>query len=327
MTAPSGAAIAAERNSDRRQRAMLAAEEWVRTRIWRMEDDQIAALAQLYLEAYQEMAGGMAGMAARYGDAETWSASDANFRARTEAVLGGIYAEIARLTDAIQADVMDTAVRGWQGGAFGRAWLLDVGLRGVGTSALPFLPVEAIRAQLLAPYIGSTFLDRFIDARSEFEQLIRKALVESQIRGESIGQAQRRLAEALGVGRAANGKIGYAARLEMIARTEILRGSNLGAMTVYEANRDVLSGWSWLATKDEKTCPICGLLDGKAFEFGGVQSPPPAHPRCRCTEVPNLINSALEAAIVGPRETYVQWAARRGVTIRDDGGVLRFSTN
>lgn len=324
MSLPSGAAIAAERNVARRQAAMRDAEEYVRTRIWRLEDDTIAELGQLYLEAYQQMAGQVAGIAARYGDVGSWSANDTVFRARTEALLNALNSEVARLTDSITAQVMDSAIRGFQGGYYGRAWLLDVGLRGVAESSLPFLPVEAIRAQMLAPYIGSTFTDRFIDARTEFEQTIRKALVESQIRGETIGQAQRRLAEALGMPKGAGG---YAARLEMIARTEILRGSNMGAMAIYQANPDVLSGWSWLATKDERTCPICGELDGQSFDFDSTQGAPPAHPRCRCTPVPNLKDTALEMAIVGPRETYKQWAARRGFTARDDGGVLGFSKN
>lgn len=324
MSLPNGAAILAERNTARRQAAMRDAEEYVRTRIWRLEDDTIAELGQLYLDAYTQMAGQVAGLAARYGSDDTWSANDTVFRARTESVLDAIYAEVARLTDSVTAQVMDSAIRGYQGGYYGRAWLLDVGLRGVGESALPFVPVEAIRAQMLAPYIGSTFTDRFIDARVEFEQAIRKSLVESQIRGETIGQAQRRLRDALGLPKGASG---YAARLEMIARTEILRGSNLGAMAIYQANQDVLSGWTWLATKDERTCPICGELDGQAFDFDSTQTAPPAHPRCRCTEVPNLINSALEAAIVGPRETYRQWAARRGVGPRDDGAVLTVYQN
>lgn len=310
----------AERNAARRRKAMADAQQFTLTRIWAMEDAQIAELGQLYTDTYRSMAGTVADVTARYSDAygapDTWSAADAMFRARTESLLSGIYAEVQRLTDAATAEVMDTAIRGYQGGYYGAAWMLDQGLRGYTDATLPLLPVEAIRAAMLSPYMGSTFLDRFIDARTEFEQLIRKGIVESQIRGESISQAQARLREALGLPK---GKSGYAGRLEMIARTEILRASNLGAMAIYEANRDVLSGWEFVTARDDRVCPVCAPLDGTQYQFGEGEIPP-LHPRCRCSELPVLIDSALEAAIIGPRVTYADWAAGRSVA--GDAAVL-----
>ena len=156
--------------------------------------------------------------------------------------------------------------------------------------------------------------------------------MESQALGETIYQAQLRLARALGINigrrtpaaRAANQGLFY--KTEMIARTEILRSSNLGALAVYEQNRDVLDGWRWASSRDERVCPICGALDGQQFAFDSPQSPPPtgSHPNCRCSVTPVLKDSALEQAIIGPRETYEEWAAARGITITNDGGVLRF---
>lgn len=40
-----------------------------------------------------------------------------------------------------------------------------------------------------------------------------------------------------------------------------------------------------LVSPDERTCPICGKLDGKRFPIGG-KMPVPAHPRCRCCITP-----------------------------------------
>jgi len=70
-------------------------------------------------------------------------------------------------------------------------------------------------------------------------------------------------------------------RAEVIARTEIVRASNQGALYVYwqyDVKRVM-----WLAAADERVCPICGVLHRRIFPidqipFGG----PPAHPRCRC---------------------------------------------
>src|SRR3990172_6387969 len=156
---------------------------------------------------------------------------------------------------------------------YGAGWQLEEGLRNGLPLEIPILPTDAIRAAILEPYVGLTFVDRFLDARAEFERALRRALVESQIEGESIYLAQKRLADALGVeigrrtaaARAANNAYFY--RTELIARTEILRASNNGALAIYERNQDVLKGWSWTASRDERVCPVCGALDGQVFRF------------------------------------------------------------
>lgn len=77
-----------------------------------------------------------------------------------------------------------------------------------------------------------------------------------------------------------------------IARTETMRASNEGQQQLWRQARQ--GGYlspsvkrEWIATDDERTCPICGPLDGvvvgleEPFKLG-LQAPP-AHPRCRCT--------------------------------------------
>lgn len=94
---------------------------------------------------------------------------------------------------------------------------------------------------------------------------------------------------------------GYADRLTrqralVIARTETLRASNEGQRQLWHqaVQAGLLSGHErreWIATPDERECPICEELDGKTaglhedFESaseGGIIGPP-AHPNCRCT--------------------------------------------
>lgn len=320
------AVTAAARNRAIRERAIQEAEAFVRSHIFALEDAAINTLGDLYLDAYREMAQALSAIAAQYGAGEVWSASDVLFRQRTESLMQAIAADVARLTDVSAAQMMDATVRGYLAGYYGSGWTVDMGLRnGLNAASLPMLPVEAVRAAILEPYLGSTFLDRFLNARDEFILTIRRSIVESQIRGESIYQATRRLAQAMGI---EGGDVASLLnRIETIARTEILRASNEGALTIYEANQDVLRGWEWKATLDERTCPICGALDGQVFAFGSQQSVPPSgsHPRCRCTAMPVLINSALEAKIVGPRKTYRDWAQERGVGIAQSGGALYFT--
>ncbi len=107
-------------------------------------------------------------------------------------------------------------------------------------------------------------------------------------------------------------------RAEMIARTETIRAANEGQMLVWETARDmdlIPQGTKtiWLATGDDRTCPICAVLDGQTvaiseryvinrqaisfvrsgsdFKVAGTkplpkprtERTPPAHQSCRCT--------------------------------------------
>ena len=105
--------------------------------------------------------------------------------------------------------------------------------------------------------------------------------------------------------RAQDLSIRYAARQHRyrgynIARTELSFSYNKGAdNAVRQATDYGLLGMmekEWDAADDERTCPICGALDGKRIamddEFDyptklarnnpGIRRTPPAHPSCRC---------------------------------------------
>jgi SPP1 gp7 family putative phage head morphogenesis protein len=66
-----------------------------------------------------------------------------------------------------------------------------------------------------------------------------------------------------------------------ITRTVIQGVSNEAAVQTYRANADVISGMRWIATLDNRTCPICGPLDGTVLALDS-KTAPPAHPQCRC---------------------------------------------
>jgi len=254
------------RNSAIRSRAIQETEAYIRSRLWALEESAVNELYAIYRDSFERMAGRLRNVAAQYGAGETWSASDLTFRTRTEAALAQIGGELESLNSAAMDATLRASVRGYQAGYYGGAWQLEEGLRNGLPLEIPILPTDAIRAAILEPYVGLTFVDRFLDARNEFERALRRALVESQIEGESIYLAQKRLADALGVeigrrtaaARAANNAYFY--RTELIARTEILRASNNGALAIYERNQDVLRGWQWTATKDERTCFPAGTL-------------------------------------------------------------------
>lgn len=71
-------------------------------------------------------------------------------------------------------------------------------------------------------------------------------------------------------------------RMEMIARTEVLRAHNQGRIKFH---REVgVRKLEWLAMEDERMCPVCGGLDGRVFDTDQFPSQP-AHPNCRCTSI------------------------------------------
>ena len=83
-----------------------------------------------------------------------------------------------------------------------------------------------------------------------------------------------------------------------IARTEVLRASNMGQQLLWEAAVDA-GEWRaqdvrrvFIVTPDDRLCPICAPLDGvrvglqEAFVSptnGASAVVPPIHPHCRCT--------------------------------------------
>jgi len=71
-------------------------------------------------------------------------------------------------------------------------------------------------------------------------------------------------------------------RMEMIARTEVLRAHNQGRIKFHQ--QVGVRKLEWMTMEDERVCPVCGPLDGKVFDTDRFPNQP-AHPNCRCTSV------------------------------------------
>ncbi len=301
--------------------ALRTAESWVRRRIYGLEKEQARALYELYLKNYREVAGTLT-MA--YGD------DGKPVFARRAILLEQMEREINALIAQAEAHIDTALIDAYEQGYAGRAWVLDQATNpNIPIRFRPVLPAQAIRSLLLQPmmgrdrrYMGQDWHTELGFAREEFVLRTKRSLTASMVQGEGIGAAMRRLRDEYGI--QTDRRKGFTRNFyqtTMIARTEILRASNLGALAVYEENADILSGWEWTATKDERTCPICGAMDGKRFKFNDPQLQPPSgsHPGCRCTIVPVLKDERLMNEVAGIRETYGEWAARNGMIT--DGGL------
>ena len=313
--------------------------DFVFKHIYTFESSLVQDLFGAYRRSLREMDADLGAIWRTQVSGDTWSIEDVQAR---EALVQQITAQmdflIAQAQDMALSDMTDA----YYGGAYGVAYTLDSTIGGLFPDGanIPLLPTDAVQAQLLAPYVGNTFVNRFSEARDEFMLRIRRSLVQSQIQGESISEAMRRIRDELGIVTDRRLKADRLAhrrnfnRVQMIARTELLRASNLGALAIYQANNDVLRGWEWLTAVDDRVCPICAPLDGLLFNFDGspaekglsttAQIPPPAHPQCRCTVVPSLLPEFgdLERAIGGNRATqdgplnvanFEQWRQQRGL--------------
>lgn len=79
-------------------------------------------------------------------------------------------------------------------------------------------------------------------------------------------------------------------RAELIARSEVMRAYNQGAVK-FEAQVGI-TRVRWLTAGDERECPDCGPLDGKEYNLVDLPSQP-LHPACRCAHVPADISRLM----------------------------------
>lgn len=75
-------------------------------------------------------------------------------------------------------------------------------------------------------------------------------------------------------------------RALVISRTELLDASRAGAKAQQQANSDVLTGWTWSATLDTRTCPSCWVQHGS--EHALDEDGPLDHQQGRCVRLPKV---------------------------------------
>lgn len=142
------------------------------------------------------------------------------------------------------------------------------------------------------PWHGKRFSERVWTnterLASEAQEIVGRYIVT----GRSTGYAVKELAEAFDVAEF---------RAETLIRTEIAHARSMSDIKAYE---DVgIEKYRYMATLDERTCDVCGPLDGQTFFVRDIKEGvnyPVMHPRCRCTTVLD--------------DTYARRAARNPIT-------------
>lgn len=117
-------------------------------------------------------------------------------------------------------------------------------------------------------------------------QAIQRQLAAAAAQGLSVDQQVRALRNTLGlVDRQRND-------IRRLVRTEMQRAANDVALETYARNRDVVKAVQYLATLDNRVCPLCGPQHNKVYTLTPSGSLPsdapriPRHPNCRCFYAP-----------------------------------------
>lgn len=150
-------------------------------------------------------------------------------------------------------------------------------------------------------------------ARSVSEQ-VREDVMEGLMKGSPVDEIARSIARSTPE---------LASKSMATARTILTEVSNLAER---QALKDAgIERYEYVATLDERTCPVCGGLDGQVFELSEAKAGvnlPPMHPNCRCVHIAALsdeVKGSLERAardedgkyIRVPRTmSYEQWKDR-----------------
>jgi SPP1 gp7 family putative phage head morphogenesis protein len=73
-----------------------------------------------------------------------------------------------------------------------------------------------------------------------------------------------------------------------IARTGNNSVSSIARQQAELANSDVLDGYEWVSTLDNRTSDVCIARDGEVYSFAAGDPRPPAHFNCRSTTIPRV---------------------------------------
>lgn len=136
---------------------------------------------------------------------------------------------------------------------------------------------EAAFSAVEHPVLGVAPDAMFNGVRAGTTQNMRDVLVNAVISGESVQETGRRLSDAMDLSVAAG---------ERIARTNVNAMYNEAQRSVYDANADIIAGYAWEATLDDRTSQVCFMLHGQFWPTGSKTPGPPAHWNCRSILVP-----------------------------------------
>lgn len=176
------------------------------------------------------------------------------------------YSVLDDMLDSCARILAATAEKGYLRGTFilqkeaGAAWNVD------GMGARTQIVVDS----LFKLSDAKRFMDPVADMSS-------KTVIDAMLRGLPPDQVAESVDDI-------KGSMVYRSKRE--ARTTLTAASQAGHHEAYVAHG--VQKYRFVATYDERTCELCGIMDGKKFPVYSAKEEynyPPMHPNCRCTTV------------------------------------------
>jgi SPP1 gp7 family putative phage head morphogenesis protein len=162
-------------------------------------------------------------------------------------------------------------------------------------NAIPTAAIEALTAALQQGPLANLLAA----LGAEMAAGVGDALLATLLKGLSPRQAAAQMADAWGMA---------LTRALRIARTEMMRAHRMASLAAYNANKDVVTGWQWMATLDVNTCMSCIALDGSEH---GLDEDLDDHPNGRCVPIP-ITKSWAELGFEGMPDTGLDMEPDRG---------------
>jgi len=217
-------------------------------------------------------------------------------RARTQKLLDAV-----RLRNSEAFGALHKSLRGSLGeaGAAQAAWashtlLATIGVAGneIRVSLDGLTPAYFRKILDTDPFQGETLREWLGGLERATTRRVRQQVQIGMVNNESIDDIVRRVrGRSVGRGVYAGGVWDTTTRdAETVVRTAVNEISNRAHMDVYQQNKDITTGYQYVATLDARTSDICMSLDGQAWAWDDPGAKrPPQHPRCRSTIV-SVIN-------------------------------------
>jgi SPP1 gp7 family putative phage head morphogenesis protein len=138
-----------------------------------------------------------------------------------------------------------------------------------------------------APIQGGLLKDWFATLGGEKQHLLNRNIRMAAAEGNTIEEMVQRLAGTK-AGGYKDGILNITRRnAEAVMRTAVNNVSNQAAHLTMQANTDLVTGWTFVATLDGRTTVTCATLSGTNWPLGDGPVPP-RHIRCRSFQVPKI---------------------------------------
>lgn len=194
---------------------------------------------------------------------------------RLESLNGSIDNELSKLYARANSQFRELLGENYTDGYY--RTIFDIQNRFGYSSMFATVNAEVVENAISYPWSGANFSDRLWKHKFELQNQLRETLTTGFIRGDSIQTMAKRLAERLDVSRS------------NATRLIITESSHIHNSAEFNAYKECgFEEYEFMASIGERTCEVCGGMDGKRIKLADKQfgvNFPPLHPNCRCTTI------------------------------------------